>query len=527
MTKPKLDLRVYLVTDSSLIPASSSSGSDGADDDDAAFDRVLHAALAGGTTLVQLREKTLDTAPFIARARRAVAVAHSHNALLLINDRVDVCLAAAADGVHVGQSDMSVAEARAILGPHKVVGATVNNLREAVVAAEQGADYIGTSAVFPTKTKKHPEGFVPMGTAGVRALLQQASVHPLLRHLPFVTIGGLNAGNVPRVLAETRTEEKQLAGVAVVSAIMAASDPEQASRELRKIVDDATAVPTSPQDQAAAAALRDAIRAGFAKLKSAQRPPLVHHITNFVVMTDNANATLHLGGLPVMAHAEQEVGDMTALAQALVINVGTLSEAWVDAMLCAGKAANARGVPVVLDPVGAGATPYRLAVCRKLLDQVRFAVIKGNAGEVAALAGVAGVEVRGVESGEMEGGDAARGKLAKALAAQTKAVVAVTGAVDMVSDGTQTWSVHNGNAWLGKITGTGCTTASLIGCFAGVMAGQMLEATVAGIAAMGVAAEMAEEHTRGPASFKVALFDALYGMDAQRLSTQLVIRRVE
>src|SRR5919205_871018 len=128
-----------------------------------------------------------------------------------------------------------------------------------------------------------------------------------------------------------------------------------------------------------------------------ERKPLVHQITNYVVMNETANVTLALGALPVMAHAREEVEEMTALAGALVLNIGTLSPHWVDAMVAAGRAANERGIPVVLDPVGVGATTYRTDTARRILDEVEVTVLRGNAGEVATLVG-ADAEVRGVES---------------------------------------------------------------------------------------------------------------------------------
>src|SRR5262245_63996582 len=128
-----------------------------------------------------------------------------------------------------------------------------------------------------------------------------------------------------------------------------------------------------------------------------ERKPLVHQITNYVVMNETANATLALGALPVMAHAREEVEEMVGLAGALVLNIGTLSPHWIEAMILAGRAAGERGVPVVLDPVGAGATTYRTETARRILDQVDVTVLRGNAGEVATLVGV-DAEVRGVES---------------------------------------------------------------------------------------------------------------------------------
>src|SRR5882724_9598916 len=161
-----------------------------------------------------------------------------------------------------------------------------------------------------------------------------------------------------------------------------------------------------------------------------ERKPLIHQITNYVVMNETANATLALGALPVMAHAREEVEEMVALAGALVLNIGTLSPHWVDAMLLAGKAANEHGVPVVLDPVGAGATRFRTETARRLLDQVKVAVLRGNQGEVATLVGVR-AEVRGVES-IGAGGEPA--DLARTAGRELGLVASVTGAVDQVSD---------------------------------------------------------------------------------------------
>src|SRR5437879_3747314 len=162
-----------------------------------------------------------------------------------------------------------------------------------------------------------------------------------------------------------------------------------------------------------------------------KRKPLVHQITNYVVMNETANATLALGALPVMAHAREEVEEMAALAGALVLNIGTLSPDWVDAMIAAGRVANERGIPVVLDPVGAGATRYRTETARRILDEVRVTVLRGNAGEVATLVGV-DAEVRGVES-IATGSDPA--DLARHAGRRLGLVASVTGAVDHVSDG--------------------------------------------------------------------------------------------
>ncbi len=239
-----------------------------------------------------------------------------------------------------------------------------------------------------------------------------------------------------------------------------------------------------------------------------EQRPLVHQITNFVVMNETANATLAIGALPVMAHAPEEVAEMATVAGALVLNIGTLTTEWIDSMVLAGRAANAAAVPVVLDPVGAGATVLRTRSARRILDEVAVAVVRGNAAEVATLAGRPAM-IRGVES-VGDGDDI--GDLAAAAAAALGCTVAVTGPVDAVSDGRATFRVANGDPLLATVTGTGCIASAITGCFAAVNRDQPLRAAVEALVALGVAGEDAALQSRGPGSFHVALYDALYAL---------------
>ena len=242
-----------------------------------------------------------------------------------------------------------------------------------------------------------------------------------------------------------------------------------------------------------------------------ERKPLVHQITNYVVMNETANATLALGALPVMAHAREEVADMVRLAGALVLNIGTLSPHWIEAMLIAGTAANEAGVPVVLDPVGAGATSFRTETAKRILDVVDVAVLRGNAGEVATLVGVE-AEVRGVES-ITAGGDAAA--IARAAASALGVVASVTGPVDHVSDGERVAAIANGDPLLASVTGTGCMSTAITGCFLAV--DEPFEAAVSALVAFGVAGEDAARDAKGPGSFHVGLYDALALLDPESL----------
>ena len=243
-----------------------------------------------------------------------------------------------------------------------------------------------------------------------------------------------------------------------------------------------------------------------------ERKPLVHQITNYVVMNETANATLALGALPVMAHAVQEVEEMASAASALVLNIGTLSDEWVEAMLLAGRAANHARVPIVLDPVGAGATAYRTETSRRLLDQLDVAVVRGNSAEIATLAGQAG-EIRGVEAVGGAGGP----ELARDAARALGCVAAVTGAVDHVSDGERTVAVANGHELLGAVTGTGCMATAITGCYLAVRPENTLEAAAEALIAFGLAGEDAAKGAKGPGSFHVALYDALYALDPGKL----------
>ena len=251
--------------------------------------------------------------------------------------------------------------------------------------------------------------------------------------------------------------------------------------------------------------------AGAALRDLRERRPLVHQITNYVVMNETANATLALGALPVMAHAPQEVEEMARAAGALVLNIGTLSEPWVEAMLAAGRAANDAGVPVVLDPVGAGATRYRTETARLLLDGIDVAVVRGNAAEVATLAGQE-AEIRGVES---IGTGVSPAGLAREAARALDCVAAVTGPVDHVSDGDQVAAVANGHELLAHVTGTGCIATALTGCFLAVR--PALEAAAHALVALGVAAEDAAPEAHGPGTFHAGLYDALAALDPETL----------
>jgi hydroxyethylthiazole kinase len=264
------------------------------------------------------------------------------------------------------------------------------------------------------------------------------------------------------------------------------------------------------------------ISAGASLRAMREQKPLVHQITNYVVMNETANATLALGALPVMAHAGEEVEEMTRIASSLVLNIGTLSGPWVDAMLLAGGAATERHIPVVLDPVGAGATEYRTATARRILELVDVTVLRGNAGEIATLVG-AEAEVRGVES---IGTGMEPMELARTAARSLGVIASVTGPVDYVSDGERVLAVANGHALLATVTGTGCMSSAITGCFLAAKPGEPLEAAAEALAAFGVAAEDAAGGAEGPGTFHARLYDGLYALDPDTLDERVRIEEL-
>jgi hydroxyethylthiazole kinase len=245
-----------------------------------------------------------------------------------------------------------------------------------------------------------------------------------------------------------------------------------------------------------------------------EKKPLVHHITNYVTTNDCANIVLAIGGSPVMADAIEEVEDMVSIASALVINIGTLNSVTIKSMIRAGKKANEIGVPIILDPVGVGATPYRKEVALRLIKEVKFSVIRGNMAEIKTLSGMNALS-KGVDSEEIQSDNAK--DIAKELALKLNTVVAITGKIDYISDGSKVISLKNGHEMLASVTGTGCMSTSLIGTYCGVTKDYLI-AAAAGILTMGIAGELAYERlsgTEGSGSFRVKLMDAIYNFSSE------------
>jgi len=249
-----------------------------------------------------------------------------------------------------------------------------------------------------------------------------------------------------------------------------------------------------------------------------EKSPLVHNITNYVVMNNTANALLAIGASPVMAHAMNEVEDMVAIASSLVINIGTLSDDWVKAMLLAGKAADKKGIPVILDPVGAGATSYRTETSLLIINECKPSVIRGNASEIMALVNSQN-RTKGVDS--IASSDSAI-DAAKILAKINGTIVVISGPIDYITDGDQISEVKNGSVMMTRVTGLGCTATAMIGAFAAVNS-NFFEAATHAMAIMGIAGELAALKSEGTGTMQLHFLDELYKMSDSTIFEHLKV----
>jgi hydroxyethylthiazole kinase len=247
--------------------------------------------------------------------------------------------------------------------------------------------------------------------------------------------------------------------------------------------------------------------------KVKEEKPLIHHITNWVTIYDCANIVRAIGALPVMAHAKEEAEEMAKISSALVLNIGTLTNELIESMKLAGKAANEKGIPIVLDAVGVGATKMRDEKAGELLNELKVDIIKGNASEMAKLGGE-NVQTKGVEATKV---DTDIIEIARKLAQEKKATVVITGKEDIITNGTDLYLCKNGHPMMGKFVGTGCMAASVIACFAAVEK-DYANAAASALTCFGIAGELAARRATGPAAFKEAFYDEIYNLDETDIS---------
>ncbi len=246
--------------------------------------------------------------------------------------------------------------------------------------------------------------------------------------------------------------------------------------------------------------------------KLRESSPLVHNITNYVVMNNTANALLAIGASPVMAHSTEEVEQMVGIASSLVINIGTLEPSWVEAMILAGKKAKERGIPVILDPVGVGATSYRNEVCAQIIEECRPDIIRGNGSEIMALVNTS-ITTKGVDS---SASSSSALDYAKTLAKNTGAIVVISGEIDYITDGEQVRENSYGATIMASVTGMGCTASAIVGAFAAIESDYLKAATEA-MQAMGVAGQIAASYSKGSGSMQVNFLDEMYNLGSESI----------
>ncbi|KAF8210196.1 thiamine biosynthetic bifunctional enzyme Thi4 [Mycena galopus ATCC 62051] len=500
-----IDFTLYLVTDRSLLPAGKT------------HLETLEQAIRGGVTVVQIREKNADTAEFLQIAQESKALCDRYKIPLIINDRIDIALAVGARGVHLGQTDMPIDMARKLMPKGTIIGISCNTVDQVRRAREAQADYVGLGSVWETQTKKLTSS--PIGVRGLGVMLEALDGSKI----SAVAIGGIKSTNLARLMHGSVSQtEHRLDAVAVVSDIVASPDPEKAARRLKFIFFAAcksmmlkrTPTPPTPDDVLMkASTIGEAVR---------NLNPLVHQMTNIVVANQSANITLALGASPMMATAPEEMWDLSRLSHALLVNIGTLVSGSLPGMLKAGHFVNAARNPIILDPVGVGASDFRRSSVNELLNNWQATVIKGNAGELATIAGSGEAVSKGVDSSGSFKDPVA---FTRQLARKERCVVVLTGETDYISDGERVVMLKNGVPLLGKITGSGCMLGSCIASYcaaANLLAsddedhegrlhrgGDFLSAVVGAVLTLTIASELAakREDVHGIGSFLPALID--------------------
>lgn len=536
---PLVDYSLYLVTDSTMVPESST------------FLTQVEKSVKAGATLIQLREKSLSTLDFINRAKAVQKITKALGVPLIINDRIDVALAIDADGVHVGQDDMPAEVARKLLGANKILGVTCSSPQEVqTVCDEQVADYVGIGTVYKTQTKtdtKTPLGTGPIGIRKMLRVLKRYNDDKSKQAIKCVAIGGVNEKNAAKVLYQCQVEDQKLDGLAVVSCIMANEHADVATKELQLQI--TLQVPWKQDVSSDISKSYEYSGCKATQLNTLQKAgALVHHITNNVVKNFSANVTLAIGASPIMSELLEEYEEFASQIPniALVLNVGTPTADMMKVFIHAIQTYNKYGKHIVYDPVAVGATSTRLECSRQLLNAGQMSVIKGNVGELLAIWKLSSlyqdlntqeVLMRGVDS-IAELAEEQIIQMGIEVSKDFKCIVVISGPVNYIiaadsypQGKTHVVKVNGGSKLMGAITGSGCSLGSTIAAFIAAKADsqpptqtistnthtniaefRIFEAVVAAVNLYNEAGAMAAQSCSTPGSFVPKFLDCLYSM---------------
>ncbi|WFD33663.1 hypothetical protein MCUN1_000476 [Malassezia cuniculi] len=509
------DYSLYLVTGRELLPP----GKD--------YYESLHESLRDGkVSVVQVREKHASTDEFKEIAEKTLEVCDKYGVRMIVNDNVDVAAALPERvGLHIGQEDAKLAYARSVLGAREI-GVSVKTAEQAREAVAGGADYVGIGPCWETSSKA--------GITAADALMLTKSRDVVAglagdRYVPCVLIGGINVHNAMRTLSGASTASRHPDGVAVISAIVSQRHPDVAAAQLRGIVDQ------FKQERSAVVSATLSGKDIYDNIASHYKsgaPPLVQTITSHVSSHFSANIALAFASSPIMSHESEEADDLSKAIRALVLNIGTVTEDALRGMRATGTAANACGTPIVLDPVGVGASRFRYQVIQDILNRVQVSLIKGNAAELCTMIGSNEATSQGVDS---VGRIANPEEIVRKLALQEGAIVVLTGATDYVSNGEQVYSTSSGSPLLGRITASGCALGVVLAAALASAATKhnvvlgdaesqrlrpprlhdaLFYGAIAGLEAYNYAAEVAAKEAAGPGTFIPRFLDALASFDS-------------
>lgn len=594
--KGKVDYGLYLITARETLPPAWLDGRDELSAYEAHLDAILST---GAVTILQLREKGKVGPPeggvLYDLAQRTLAICDKYNVPLVIDDNLGLVAALPRRvGLHLGQSDIPLAAARAVLGPHRIIGISTKRVEHVVPARSPvlvdipwsdsprrsdglyvlpGADYVGIGTLYPTQSKVGIPDADIIGPRKAKVVVQAChedlenftpeslpSVGPNV--LPCVLIGGLNRLTAARSLyGATSTVQSKAGisslsapqGIAVISDIYAAEDPPAVARELRATLDQYRAswrpqrntyhpaflmhpISTLASPDHSPSMVLELLRPIHEAHTAPQAVrPIIQTLTSHVSANLSANVALGMHASPIMSQEASEASELSSATAAAVLNIGTISSEARKGMRAVGQAANLRHKPVVLDPVGVGASCFRRSAVNEILDHTQVTLIKGNAAELSTLAGVEGIETRGVDAGE--GTLANPESLVRKLAQQEQCLALLTGQTDYLSDGADVVAIRNGHPWLGSLTATGCSLGVAVATGMSRVADPHVQKELTrqltssnltparlilssdprylflgalyGILYFEIAAELAAQKTAGPGSFLAAWLDTL------------------